>query len=678
MTFPGIRDAAACATVLLILALPVPGPAGASAASTSPPGGKNAAEAAEKGAPDRVEREGLVVEFSAKPAREGAELMEGEFADISFRITDKGTGKPVRSLNPGAILDLGEVPGGKGGERITCRERVSLYLQGMVGIRPLIDLNSYFVLALNREGSISVIDPHVGMAGRTYLYANIPLKKPGADWAKDRDERRLFVTMPQASGVAVLDMDALKVIGQVEVGGTPVRIALQGDGRYLWVGNDAKGEDGGVAVFDPSTLAVAARIPTGRGHHEIAFSADGRHAFVSNQDGGTVSVIDIRTLSKVRDLRTGPRPVSMAYSRLSDALYVVDGEEGAISVVDAAGKGVLARIPAKPGPGGMIRFTEDGRWGVAANPGANVVYVVDASTNRIAHEIPVEGRPFEVAFSGQMAYIRSLDSERVSMIGLSALGGSGTPPLNSFAAGDTPPGKAGSGPAVAPGIVRALGEAAVLVANPSDGNVYFYMEGMVSPMATFRNYGHRPAALAVANRSLREREPGVYSGTVRFPVPGEYDVAMLLDAPRIVQCFQANVAANPAIARKGPAVEVEFLNREGKVRAGGNTVVRFRLIDPVSRRSRPGVPDVTVLSFQAPGRNRRVIPAKEVGEGVYEAEIPVPAPGAYYVYVTIQSLKVSHLDHPYFTLVAVEGKPSPPSPGAGEAGAGEKEPKETK
>jgi len=633
----------------------------------------NATEAAEKGSPDRVEREGLVVEFSAKPVRKGAELMEGEFAEISFRITDKETGNPVRSLNPGAILDLGEVLGGKSGERVTCRERVSLYLQGLVGIRPMIDLNSYFVLALNREGSISVIDPHVGMAGRTYLYANIPLKKAGADWAKDRDEKRIFVTMPQASGVAVLDMDALKVIGQVEVGGTPVRIALQGDGRYLWVGNDAKGEDGGVAVFDPSTLAVAARIPTGRGHHEIAFSADNRFAFVSNQEGGTVSVIDIRTLSKVRDLATGPRPVSMAYSRLSDALYVVDGEEWGISVVDAEGKGVVARIPAKPGSGGMIRFTADGRWGVAANPGGNVVYVVDASTNRLAHEIPVEGRPFEVAFSGQMVYIRSHDSERVSMIGLSALGESRTPPLNSFAAGDTPPGKVGSGSAVAPGIVNAQEEAAVLVANPADGNVYFYMEGMVSPMATFRNYGHRPAALEIANRSLREREPGIYSGTVRFPVSGEYDIAMLLDAPRIVQCFQATVAANPAIARKGPAVEVAFLDREGKVRAGGNSPVRFRLLDPVSRQPRPGVPDVTVLTFQAPGRSRRVIPAKEVGEGVYEAEIPVPTAGAYYVYVTIRSLKVGHLDLPYFTLVAVEGKSSPPASGAGEKGA--KEPK---
>ena len=59
-----------------------------------------------------------------------------------------------------------------------------LVVDGRVGIRPMIDLNSYYVLALNRDSSISVVDPMVGMAGKTYLYAHIPLPKPGADWAK--------------------------------------------------------------------------------------------------------------------------------------------------------------------------------------------------------------------------------------------------------------------------------------------------------------------------------------------------------------------------------------------------------------------------------------------------------------------------------------------------------------
>src|SRR4030067_138766 len=95
-------------------------------------------------------------------------------------------------------------------------------------------------------------------------------------------------------------------------------------------------------------------------------------------------------------------------------------------------------------------------------------------------------------------------------------GGSGSRGGAGGGSGEGPRGRGGPGAAVPGAIPPALDEAALLVANPADGNVYFYMEGMVAPMATFRNYGHRPAALEGAHRSLKAGEPGVYSGTVRF------------------------------------------------------------------------------------------------------------------------------------------------------------------
>ena len=58
-----------------------------------------------------------------------------------------------------------------------------------MGIRPQIDLNSYFVMVLNRDPSISVIDPVVGISGITSLYTTIQLKRPGADWTKDELEK---------------------------------------------------------------------------------------------------------------------------------------------------------------------------------------------------------------------------------------------------------------------------------------------------------------------------------------------------------------------------------------------------------------------------------------------------------------------------------------------------------
>ncbi len=629
-------------------------------------GGSLTAGAQDLSSGNRVVREGVAVEFSARPAGGEGELREGGYADVEFRITDATTGRPIQSLNPGAWMDIGQPMSAREGQPpIDCRQKVGLYLSGRVGIRPMIDLNSYYVLALNRDSSISVVDPMVGMAGSTYLYAHIPLPRPGADWAKTADDKRLFVTMPRAGSVAVVDTESFKVAGGVDVGGVPVRIALQGDGKYFWVGDDSPEADrSGVVVVDAATLAVAARIATGRGHHEIAFTGDDRYAFVSNRDEGTVSVIEVGRLAKVNDIKTGPQPIALAFSRLSQALYVSDGKAGDIAVLDGRRHEVAARIAARPGLGPM-RFTENGRWGFVVNSEENSVHVVDIATNRLAHTIPVGGRPYHIAITQAYAYIRSLDSERVAMIPLSELGGEKPPAVTSFPAGNTSPGSVGPGIAIAGPMAPALGEAAVLVANPDDGNVYFYMEGMVAPMATFRNYGHRPAALEVVNRSLREKKPGSYGTTVRLPAAGKYDVAFLLDSPRMVHCFAAEVKPNPSIRRAGPPLGVEYLTRDRKVKVGETVSLRFRLIQPETRKLKTGLTDVRVMYYAAPGQSRKEAPAREIEDGVYEAVLSFPRSGAYYVYVASPSSMVKYADLPFLTLVASEGNDIPQEGGKG-------------
>ncbi len=613
---------------------------------------------AQQGTADRFTREGVTVEFSATPVSPSTELTEGEYAEISFKVTDATTGRPLRSLTPGAWMDIGQpVAGREGQPTLDCREKVGLYLSGRVGIRPLIDLNSYYVLALNRDSSISVVDPMVGMAGRTYLYAHIALPRPGADWAKTADDKRLYVTIPRGGQVAVVDTESFKTIGSVSVGGQPVRIVLQGDGRYLWVGNDAAGAESGVVVVDRAKAAVVARIPTGQGHHEIVLSPDDRFAFVGNQEDGTVSVIDVQRLAKTKDVKTGGRPVSLAYSRQSQALYVADSAGGVIAVVDGRRHDVAARVAAKPGLQ-ELGFTEDGRWALVANPAQNAVYVVDASANRLVHTVPVGGGPYQLTFTKTFAYVRALDSERVAMIPLSELGRDKAPPVNYFQAGEAGPGSAGQGFAVAGTMTPALGEAAMMVANPADGNIYFYMEGMVAPMATFRNYAHRPAALILVNRSLRERELGVYSTTVRIPSAGTYDVALLLDSPRVIHCFAATAKASLTLPRTGPSLDVEFLVKDRRVPVGRPLTVSFKLTDAASQKPRTGLTDVRVLYYMAPAGQRREATAREVGDGIYEASLSLPERGAYYVYVAVPSAKVKFGDLTFLSLVA-QATPNP-------------------
>lgn len=606
-----------------------------------------------------LNRESVVVEFTADPApgrsMSDDEIHAGDYVHVAFKILDAQTRQPLQGQFPGAWMDLSESWVGAQALNTTCKDRVGLYLQGLVGVRPLIDLNSYFVLVMNRDPSISVIDPITGITGITKLYAQVNLKAPGADWTKTADEKRFFVTQPKIGEVAVVNTDTFKTERHVAAGVNPTRIGMQPDGQYLWVGNDTdEPEASGVTVLDADSLELAAMIPTGAGHHELAFSADSRWAYVTNRKSGTVSVIDVRTLEKVADVPVGPLPISLAFSTSSRALYVADGEEGTITVIAGGDHQVMARIDTDPGLG-PLRFSQDGRWGVAVNTAEDEAYVVDAATNQLVHTFPVGDQPYQVAFSRSFAYVRSLGTERVSMIDLSELGKPLRPPVVTFAAGQRAPAEALE-LSIADAIVEAPGEAAVLVVSPSDTTVYYYMEGMNAPMGNFRNYGHLPRAVQVVDRSMQELEPGIYSSTVRIPESGTYEVAFLLDSPSILHCFEIAARPNPLLEIQGPPLTVDFLGPRGRVELG-EVPVRLRLADRKTGKARTDLTDVSLSYFAAPGGRRVTVPARHVGDGVYEAAVDVTSAGAWYVYVSCPSEKIEPADLPFMTLMAGVGRP---------------------
>jgi len=604
--------------------------------------------------PGRIVRHGVIVDFEAVSAGNPAkkELMEGRFAEIRFRLTEEATGRPVSGITPGAWMDIGMALAGQPvAEQKSCKEKIGLYLRGAVGIRPMIDLNSYYVVVLNNESSVSIIDPLVSMAGTTSTLATVPLKSRGVDWARSADEKRIYISMQNAGEVAVLDTDSFKLTANIDAGANPTRVVLQPDGRYLWIGNNTDAsETSGVTVVDTETLTPAGFVATGEGHHEIVFTDDSRYAFVSNRDTGNISVIDVQERRKIRDIKTGQLPISLAFSALARTLYVADGKRGVITVIDGEGHTIVREIEAKPGLGPM-RTSPDGRYVMVVNPVENSVFVVDTATNAIVHTITVEGKPYQIYFSRAFAYIRALASERVSMINLSSLGEGKKPIVQSFAAGSVPPHVAGDLP-LADSVASTSSEAAVFVVNPADNTTYFYMEGMNAPSSNYQVYGSSARAVTVVDRNLREVKPGLYVAKVRLPAAGRYDVAFLLDTPQLLHCFSAEVKPNPAIRHELASLAIEYLQQNRQLKIGTPTPFRFKLTEPLTGRPVTGLTDVSIVFFRVPGRDRTQLMAEEEGDGIYRVILDLPSAGAYYVYVGVRSKQVGYQDLPYFTLVA--------------------------
>lgn len=604
---------------------------------------------------NRIVKEGLAIEFDvqsvARPNITGPALIEGQKARIRFSIKDQKTGAPLRGLFPAAWMD----PNRQNSHELSCKEKIKSFLQARLAYRPTVDLNSWYLLTLNETASISVINPLIETGASQMLLDLILLKSPGAAWTLHHEANRLYVTLPETGQVAIVDTVNWDVTSYLKTGPRSTQIAFQPDKKYLWVGIDAgmEGEsnEGGVAIIDPETQQIVTHIQTGHGHHEIAFTEDSRFAYVTNEQDGTVSVIDIWKLEKIKDIKTGSRPTSLAYSTSAHAFYVMDATQGTIHIIDGSNHKLVTQVETNPGSA-VIRFTPDGRWGFVANPTSNVVTILDASVNRITQTVKVGPGPDQIIFSETYAYVRSMGSANISLIELSTLKKGGTVPVLEIPNGTNMPGKL-SQPAMADAIAVTPEKAAVVMANPLDESINYYMEGMNAPMGNFGNFQRRPKAVLTIDRGLQETSPGVYEAFVTLDKPGSYDVAFLLDSPQITHCFSAKVEVDPVRAgQRKQGVKLEFLTQDHSLSVGQPTEVRVKLIDLATGKPKTGVEDLRVLAFSAPGTWQKRVWAKPVSDGEYAINLSVPKPGVYYIFFKSASLAVPYRKWPHLVVKA--------------------------
>jgi YVTN family beta-propeller protein len=554
-----------------------------------------------------------------------AVLQEGDDAVIRFEVKDAATKSPIRGGRPGAWMDS------KNREHrpAQCADRVKTFAAGSILERAEVDLNAFYVLAMNDDATISVVDPLFGYGG-SKLMAMVTLPSSAADWALTEDDNRLFISMPDARQVASIDTRNWKVEKSVAVGASPHRLVLQPDEAYVWtiVNN-------GVAAVRTRDLSLAATIPTGAGAKDIVFSSDSRWALVTNSAAGTVSVIDVRQLKKVKDLAAGKSPSSIDWSPLAGAAYVVS-KEGAITVIGGETMKVIASLKAKPGLV-QVRVAPRGRYALVANAKEKSVLVIDTASNRVIQTAGMPGEPEQIAFTPQLAYVRLRDLSDVQMIGLAEIGHPGAAiSLADFPGGQNPFGE-GTHPTPAAGMVQSAANDAMLIANPADQIIYYYEEGMAAPKGSFNNYGREARAVLVVDRSLRERAPGVYETVRRVDHAGLYDVAFLLDAPRIVDCYDVAVAADP----KHPAplhrnVAIELAERRTTAKSGEPVSLHFRLADR-GGTPLPRINDGVVLIF-AHGIWQSRVPAQPLADGTYRVEFTPPQPGMYSAYLRSATL----------------------------------------
>lgn len=159
-----------------------------------------------------------------------------------------------------------------------------------------------------------------------------------------------------------------------------------------------------VAIVEPDGKITS--IATGQqGSHMVALQGEER-AFVANIGSGTVSVLDLKANTKLRDLTIGGKPEGIAVA--SGKVFVGDLTAPRLSVFDTATFEKLGEL-AIDGNAIRVIASPDGKTVATSNVDKGTVTLVDAATHSVLRSFPVSGDPAAT----QVTLIWSSDGKRL-------------------------------------------------------------------------------------------------------------------------------------------------------------------------------------------------------------------------------------------------------------------------
>ena len=214
-------------------------------------------------------------------------------------------------------------------------------------------------------------------------------------------------------------------------------LAPEAKAARAYVSNE---DDGTVTVVDTERLTALATLPVGKRPRGLALSHDGTRLYVAvsglpkcpppmtdedcarlprDSQADGIAVIDTATLRPLPVLRGVSDPERVEVSRDDRTLFVSEEDEARLAVLDIGRAKVRATVPVGREPEG-VRASPDGRWVLVTSEEDNVLAVVDARTLKLHATVSVGKRPRDIAISpdSRTAYVSGEADASVYRVGL--------------------------------------------------------------------------------------------------------------------------------------------------------------------------------------------------------------------------------------------------------------------
>ncbi len=246
--------------------------------------------------------------------------------------------------------------------------------------------------------------------------------------AVQSDGKRLFVTVESDRTLRIVDTATQREVGSVKVSGRPNQVAVTPDGKYAVVPI----RDGDkVDIVDVAKQKVVKSLPIKEPHNALNTGSN-RYIFVSSMGSHEINVIDLEKMEFSAVIPAGGRPRPYAVSPDGRTMFAAVADLHGFVIVDVPDKRVIERVemPAQhPTPHPLEYETADTRThGLAVTPDGtelwvtslldDCVYVYDVRAKKIVGKVATGPSPNWLAFTpdGKYLCVSNADSNDVSVI----------------------------------------------------------------------------------------------------------------------------------------------------------------------------------------------------------------------------------------------------------------------
>jgi YVTN family beta-propeller protein len=170
-------------------------------------------------------------------------------------------------------------------------------LPHMVAVSP----DERFLYSANAgSGTISIIERRPGGETRNVQVGGVPM-----GLALDRPGRRLFVATRDGNVIAVVDCVDQQVVRRIPLAGSPARVRLSPDDRFLAVTLIGSGD---LVVLDTDSAREVARLRIGAGAEGVTLDARSGFGYASAQGANMVVKFSLTDWRRVLEIPTDQSP----------------------------------------------------------------------------------------------------------------------------------------------------------------------------------------------------------------------------------------------------------------------------------------------------------------------------------------------------------------------------------